>query len=449
MINKIFKLHEHHTTIKQEMIAGLTTFLAMAYILGVNPVILQTSGMDMHSVFMATALSAGIACILMGIFANYPVGLASGMGVNAFFAYTVVGEMGFSWQAALSAVFVSGIIFILISITGIRKRIINAIPIPLKIAIGAGIGFFIAFVGLKNAGIIIANSATAVGIGNLNSPEVMLALFGIVITLFLRIKKVPAAVFIGMIISTIVGLIANVMGVSVLNAEGFELLPTLPSSLISVDFSMHTFGAFALGFEELFANTSTALLAIFSFLFVDFFDTAGTLVAIGNRIGLVKENGELENIEKALLADSFGSVVGAVLGTSTVTSFVESASGVEAGGRTGLTAITTGLLFLLSIFISPIVLACAVNAITAPALVVVGILMAQQIGNINWDDMILASASFITILMMILTYSISHGLAFGFITYVLCMVAANKGKQVSYIVWILVLLFIIYFGWLM
>lgn len=449
MLEKLFKLNEKKTNVKTELIAGLTTFLAMAYILGVNPSILGSTGMDMHSVFMATAISAGIASILMGLVANYPVALAAGMGVNALFAYTVAGEMGFSWKAALAAVFVSGVIFLVISVTGIRKKIINAIPVQLKLAIGAGIGFFIAFVGLKNAGIIVANASTAVGIGDLSSPVVLLALFGILITLFLVIKKVPAAVFVGMVITAIVGLIASACGVSVLSADGLELMPSLPSSIVTTDFSMSTLGAFASGFNELFSDMGAAFIAIFSFLFVDFFDTAGTLVAIGNRIGLVNEKGELEGAERALLADAVGTVAGAALGTSTVTSFVESSSGVGVGGRTGLTAVTAGVLFLLSIFISPIVLATAVSAVTTPALVVVGIMMAQQLRGIDWDNMVFACAGFITVIMMILTYSISNGLAFGFITYAVAMLAAGKAKEVSPIVWSLVILFIIYFGWLM
>ena len=374
MLEKIFKLKEKNTNVKTELIAGLTTFLAMAYILGVNPAILGDAGMDTHSVFMATAISAAFASVVMGLVANYPVALAPGMGVNALFAYTVVSEMGYSWQAALAAVLVSGIVFLIISVTGIRKMIINAIPVQLKLAIGAGIGFFIAFVGLKNAGIIVASSSTFVALGKFSTPTVLLATFGILITIFLVIKKVPAGVFVGMVITAIVGLIAHeAFGVSVLDSvTKAELMPALPGNAITTNFDMSTLGAFASGFGELFANPGKAFVIIFSFLFVDFFDTAGTLVAIGNKIGLVNEKGELENAEQALVADSIGTVAGAVLGTSTVTSFVESSSGVGVGGRTGLTAVTAGVLFLLSIFISPVVLSTAVSAVTAPALVVVG-----------------------------------------------------------------------------
>lgn len=449
MLEKLFKLNAKNTSVKTEIIAGITTFLAMAYILGVNPGILGDAGMDPQAVFMATAISAAIASIVMGLLANYPVALAPGMGVNALFSYTVVMKMGFSWQAALAAVFVSGVVFLLISVTGIRKMIINAIPKQLKLAIGAGIGFFIAFVGLKNAGIIVANASTAVGLGSFQSPVVLLAVFGILVTIFLVIKKVPAAVFVGMIITAAVGIVAHeAFGVSVLDANGLELMPALPTSFISTNFEMSAMGSFMDGMGELFAVPGAAFVAIFSFLFVDFFDTAGTLVAIGNRIGLVNDKGELENAEKALVADAVGTVVGAALGTSTVTSFVESSSGVGVGGRTGLTAVTAGVLFLLSIFISPIVLSTAVSAVTAPALVVVGIMMAQQLKGIDWDDMVFAAAGFITVVFMILSYSISNGIAMGFIAYTVAMVAAGKVKQINPIVWALVIIFILYFGWL-
>ena len=437
MLEKLFHLKDKKANVKTELIAGLTTFLAMAYILAVNPSILGESGMNVHSVFMATAISAGIASILMGVLANYPVALAPGMGVNALFTYTVVFTMGYSWQAALASVFISGIVFLIISVTGLRKMIINAIPKQLKLAIGAGIGFFIAFVAFMNSGIIVASSSTGVTLGDLTQPTVLLAIIGILITIALVIKKIPAAVFVGMVITAVIGLVLGFMG--------FEGMPALPGKFITTDFSMVTFGAFAQGFGELFVDPFNAFVIIFSFLFVDFFDTAGTLVAVGNRCGLVNEEGELENAEKALLADSVGTVVGAVLGTSTVTSFVESSSGVEVGGRTGLTACTTGILFFLSILISPIVLSTATSAVTAPALVVVGMLMAQQLGGIDWDDFIPAASGFVTVIIMILSYSIANGIALGFITYGVAMLASGKAKKVSPIIWILDLVFILYF----
>ena len=439
MLEKVFKLKEKNTNVKTEIIAGITTFLAMAYILGVNPLILGDAGMDTPSVFMATAISAGFASIVMGVIANYPVSLAAGMGVNALFAYTICGTMGFSWQAALAGVFVSGLIFIVISVTGIRKAIINAIPKQLKLAIGAGIGFFIAFVGLKNAGIIVANPSTFVGLGNLADPTVLLAVFGILVTIALLALKVPAGVFVGMVITAVVGIICG-------SFFGVAGMPVLPESIFEKSFQMNGLGAFMDGFGELFANPLNSFVVIFSFLFVDFFDTAGTLVAVANRIGLVNEKGELENAEQALLADAIGTVAGAALGTSTVTSFVESTSGVEVGGKTGLTACTTGVMFFISILFAPIILSAVTNAVTAPALVVVGILMAQQLKGIDWEDFVFGTAGFITIVAMILTYSISNGIAFGFIAYTVAMVASGKAKEIHVTVWVLMVIFVIYFA---
>lgn len=393
--------------------------------------------MDIESVFTATALSAAVASIIMGILANYPVALAAGMGVNALFAYTICGAMGYSWEAALAAVFLSGVVFVVISITGVRKMIIDAIPVQLKLAIGAGIGFFIAFVGLKNAAIIIANESTFVGIGNFSDPTVLLSIFGILVTIACVVKKVPAAVFVGLIVTAIVGVILGV--------AGFENMPVL-GGVFSFDFKLNAAGAFMNGFTELFANPFNAIVVIFSFLFVDFFDTAGTLVAVGTEVGLVNQKGELEGAEKALLADSIGTVFGAVIGTSTVTSFVESSSGVQVGGKTGLTAVTTGVLFLLSMLISPLILGLITNAVTAPALVVVGVMMARQMKGIDWDNMIYAVSAFVTIISMILTYSISNGIAFGFVAYTVAMISAGKAKEIHPTVWALMVIFVLYFA---
>ena len=437
MLEKLFNLKICKTNVKTEVLAGITTFLAMSYILAVNPAILGDAGMDVQAVFMATAISAAIASIIMGIMANYPVALAPGMGVNALFTYTVVLTLGYSWQAGLASVFISGIFFVVISITGIRELIINSIPVQLKQAIGAGIGFFIAFVGLKNAGIVVADASTFVTLGDVSSATVLLAVFGIIVTVFMVNKKVPCGVFVGMAITAVVGLVLGFMG--------FEGMPTLPETLFNTSFEISTFGAFTQGFKELFANPFICFIIIFSFLFVDFFDTAGTLISVGNSCGLVNQDGELKNAERALLADSIGTVFGAILGTSTVTSFVESASGVGVGGRTGLTACTTGILFFLSIFISPVILALATNAVTAPALVVVGIMMAQQLGGVDWSDFTYAASGFMTIISMMLFYSISDGIAIGFITYGAAMVACGKAKEVSKIVWMLDAIFIFYF----
>lgn len=438
MLEKLFHLNQKHTDVKTEIIAGLTTFLAMAYILGVNPSILggDLTGMDPASVFFATAIASGIASILMGILANYPIGLAPGMGVNALFTYTVCAGYGYTFEEALAAVLVSGIVFIIISVTGIRKLIINSIPKNMKLAIGAGIGFFIAFIALKNAGIVVANESTIVALGNLKDPAVILAIFGIIVTIGLMVKGVNAAPFYGLLLTAIVGIALGFVGIN--------NMPTLPSSIFSTSFNTEAVGAFIRGMGGLFTHDNW-FIVIFSFLFVDFFDTAGTLVAVGNNIGLVDEKGEMENIEKALLADSVGTVVGAALGTSTVTSFVESGAGVAAGGRTGLTAVTTGICFLLSLFISPLVLSVSVNAVTAPAIFVVGILMAKQLKEIDWQDTGIAASAFVTIIFMVLAYSISDGLAMGFIVYGLTMLFGKKAKEVSPICWILILIFIFYY----
>ncbi|GFI40358.1 guanine/hypoxanthine permease PbuG [Thomasclavelia cocleata] len=436
MLEKIFKLKEKGTTVKTEVIAGITTFLAMAYILAVNPNMLQETGLSYDSVFLATALSSGIATLIMGLVANYPVALAPGMGVNALFTYTLVFSMGYSPAAALAAVVVSGIIFLVISVTGIRKAIINAIPQQLKLAIGAGIGFFIAFIGLKNAGIIVGSESTFVSLGKLTDPVILLALFGILITIVLMAKKIPAAVFYGLVITAIVGIVFGLFGI--------EGMPEVPSAIVSVDLDTSGFGIFMNGFEELFSHPD-CIVALFSLLFVDFFDTAGTLISVANKTNLVDKNGELANIEQALVADSTGTVIGGVLGTSTVTSFVESTAGVEAGGRTGLTACTTAILFFLAIFFAP-VLSVVTSAVTAPALVAVGISMASQLGGIEWDDIVFAASGFITVIMMILTYSISDGIAFGFIVYGLTSVVAGRAKQVKPIVWVLILIFVAYFA---
>ena len=445
MFEKLFKLKAKNTTVKTEVIAGITTFLTMAYILGVNPQMLSATGMDFNSVFLATAIASGIASILMGILANFPVALAPGMGVNALFTYTVCMGYGYLWQEALAVVFISGVIFLIISITGLRKIIINAIPTHLKSAIGAGIGFFIAFIGLKNAGIVIPNASTYIGLGPLTTPTILLCLLGLVITIVLLVRKVNAAVFYGLLATAVVGVILGMAGISG--------MPTAPASIVASVPPMPTFMAFTDGFKTLFSHPDL-ILVIFSFLFVDFFDTAGTLVAIGSRVGLIDKKGELINAEQAFAADSVGTCVGAVLGTSTVTSYVESTAGVAAGGRTGLTAVVTGVLFILSVFFTPLL--SVVNSVpvligeatfflspvTSPALIVVGVLMVQQVREIEWLDLKIAAPCFITIIMMVCTASISDGIALGFITYGIAELASGDYKNVHVSMWVLILIFL-------
>ncbi len=338
-MNKFFKLEERGTTIKTEVMAGIITFLSMAYIIFVNPDMLSATGMDQGAVFTATILASVIGTLIMGLFANFPVALAPGMGMNAFFTFTVVLTYGYSWQQALAGIFVSGIIFMILSVTGLRELIINSIPKSLKHAVGVGIGFFIAFIGLVNAGIVVNNEATLVGLGNFTDPNVLLAVFGVIVMLFLLVRKVPAAIFIGMVATVIIGL--------------FTGLIAMPTQVVSAVPSLEpTFGALFEALPSIFSFDMVPI--IFSFLFVDFFDTAGTLISVGTNAGLINKDGELIDADKALLSDSTATVIGSVLGTSSTTSFVESLAGVGAGGRTGLTAVVTAICFLVMLFFSPL-----------------------------------------------------------------------------------------------
>ena len=440
MLNEFFKLSENNTDVKTEIIAGLTTFLAMSYILGVNPGMLAEGGMPATGVFFATALASGIACIIMGLVSKYPVGLAPGMGMNALFTYTIILGMGNTWEAALAAVFISSIIFLLITVSGLREAILNAIPHNLKLAIGAGIGFFLAFIGLKGAGIIVADPSTMVTLGSLFSAPALLALIGIAVTLILYVRKVPAAVFIGLVITAILGLIFTAAGFGV----GDIAMPSVPTEFVSTTIDTSVFGAFASGFSQLFTNIPNLILILFSLLFVTFFDTTGTLIPLANQCDFIDEEGNADGIDKAFLGDAIGGIIGAILGTSTLTAYVESATGIGLGGRTGLTAIVTGILFLISIIFAPTVLALFTSSVTAAALVIVGILMMIQLKDVDWDDLVVVASVFMTIIMMLLTYSISLGIAFGFVTYAITSIAAGKAKELNWLVWIMVLVFIIY-----
>ena len=440
MLIDFFKLNEKNTDIKTEIIAGMTTFLAMAYILGVNPTILSAAGMSANAVFFATALSSGIACIVMGLVSNYPIGLSSGMGLNALFTYTVVLEMGLSWQAALAAVFLSSVIFLIITIAGLREVILNAINEDLKQAIGCGIGFFLAFLGLANAGIVVSDPLTIVALGNLTSPHVLLAILGIMITLILYLQKVPAAVFFGLVTTAILGVIFTAVGFS----DPAVAMPSVPSHWISFNLDFSLFGGFLQGFGELFNNIPSLLMILFSMLFVTFFDTTGTLIPLAKECGYVREDGTTEGINRAFLSDAIGGIIGAIFGSSTVTAFVESATGIGLGGRTGLTAITIGILFILSIFISPLILSLFTASVTTAALVMVGILMFNQIKDITWSSNRLVASVFVTVLMMVLSYSISLGIAFGYITYHIGTIARGRIRELSLAEWVLFIVFGIY-----
>ena len=428
---KGFQLQKNRTSVRREIVAGITTFLSMVYIIFVNPEILAAAGMDAQAVFVATILSSVIATLFMGLWANYPVALASGMGINAFFAFSVVGAMGYSWQTGLAAIFVSGLIFFIISLTGLRAMIINAIPASLKHAVAAGIGFFITFIGLKNANIIVADPATFVALGNLGDKAVLVSVAGFLLTAIFFVLRVPAAIFLGMLASALLSL---ALGVSAVPATIIAPVPSLKPIL---------FGAFAgLGPDVLLRSDFWAV--VFAFFFIDFFDTSGVLIAVGQRIGLIQKDGSLQRGREALLADSIGTMAGAALGTSSVTSYIESMTGIEAGGRTGLTAVVTACCFLLTLFFSPLL--SLVNAsVTAPALIIVGCLMVDSLGRIVWRDLPLTISSFLTVIFMLLTFSIAEGIAVGFFVYPLMMLAARRGREVHPIMYGLMLLFLLRF----
>ena len=440
MLDDFFKFKENGADYRTEIIAGITTFLAMAYILGVNPSMLAEGGMPANAVFFSTAIASGIACIVMGLVAKFPVGLAPGMGLNALFTYTIILEMGNSWESALAAVFISSIIFFIITISGLREAILNLIPADLKIGIGAGIGFFLAFLGFKGAEIIVNDPSTYVTMGNLLAPSVILALIGILITLVFYIRKVPAAVFFGMIITAAIGIVFSFLGFG----TGNPLMPSIPAQFISVNFDFSLFGGFLRGFAQLFSNIPNLFMMVFSLLFVTFFDATGTLMSLGKQCGFIDEKGQSMGIEKAFLSDAIGGIIGSVCGTSTVTAFVESATGVGMGAKTGLASVVTGILFLLSIFVAPLILALFTPSVTAAALVIVGFLMMAQLGSVNWANAVISASVFMTIIMMILSYSISIGIAWGFIAYFVGSIAEGKFKEMGWKMYALMIVFLVY-----
>ena len=436
-MKKYYQFEHLGTNYKTEIIAGLTTFLSMAYILFVNPSTLALDGVadfpdelriNKDAVFVATALAAAYGSIFMGVYAKYPLALAPGMGLNAFFAYTVVLGMGVPWETALAGVFVSGLIFIVLSVSGIREKIINVIPNELKLAVGAGIGLFISFIGLKNAGIVVSNPATYVALSDLKDPNTLLAIFGLFVTIVLMVRKVNAAIFIGMVITAIAGMIFNLIDVP------DKVVGAVPSIA-------PTFGAALAHLGDVF--TPQLIGVILTFFIVDFFDATGTLVAVASQAGLVKNN-KLERVGKALMADATAVSVGAILGTSSTTSYVESTAGVAAGGRSGFTAVVTGICFLLALFFSPL-LGVVTPAVTAPALIIVGVLMASSVGGIDWKEFEIAVPSFFTLITMPLTYSIATGIAVGFIFYPITMIVKGRAKQVHPIMYGLFFIFLAYF----
>lgn len=411
-------------TVKREVLAGITTFLTMAYILAVNPSILGDAGMDKGAVFTTTVISSVLATVVMALYAKLPFALAPGMGLNAFFAYTVVLTMGYSWQFALTAVFIEGLIFILLTITGLRQKIVDAMPLVLRRAISPGIGFFIAFIGLKNAGIVSANPATFVTIGNLHDPAVILACFGILLSAVLLIKKVTGALLIGILLTTVIGIPLGVTHFS-------SILDTPPSiAPIAMKFEWHNVLSFDMA------------ICVLTFLFIDMFDTIGTLLGVSHRANMVDEKGNIPRLNQAFMADAIGTAVGAMLGTSTVTTYVESAAGVNAGGRSGLTSFTTAVCFLVALFLAPLFLAIPAQA-TAPALVLVGIMMMTDVSKLHLGDFADAVPAFVCIALMPLTYSISDGILISLITYVLLRTFTGRWRELKVSMVILAILFLL------
>ncbi len=444
MLEKYFKLKEHNTTVKQEVIAGLTTFLTMAYILAVNPNILSASGMSANAVFVATAIASAIATFIMAFLANYPIGLSAGLGLNAYFAYTVcLGELAGEedpFRIALTAVFVEGVLFILLSFFKFREQIINGIPQNLKFGISAGIGLFVAFIGMQNARIIVANDATIVGLGSFSDLDMVLALVGLIIIAALIYFKVTGGVLIGILVTWAIGIILQLAGVYV-PAEGTSLLPDFSRGL---QLGAVAQTAFKLNFGWAASHIIQFIAITFSFLYVDLFDTVGTVVGVADKAGLLDKDGNLPRVDKVFLSDAVGTTAGALLGTSTITSFVESSAGVAAGGRTGLTAATTGLMFLVSLVLSPIFLAIPSFA-TAPALIYVGMLMVFSITKVKFDDGDIADSigAYLALVMMPLAYSIATGIMFAILGWVIIKTIEGKAKEISPVMWVVFVLFLL------
>ena len=423
ILEKTFDLKLNNTTVKKELLAGFTTFITMAYIIFVNPQMMAASGMDQGASFVGTCLAAAIACIAMGLYANWPVGLAPGMGLNAFFTYTVVNEMGYAWEIALGAVFLAGILFVIMSVTPLRRWMLDSIPLNLRIAMGSGVGLFIGFIGLKSGGIIISNDATLLSLGDFSKIETLLAALGFLSITILSVRKIPGAIMIGVLGITIIGIFLGIVN--------FNGVVSMPPALAPTLMKLDIMGALDLAM----------ISVIMSFLFVNLFDTAGTLLGVATRANLVDEKGDIKNLDKALKADSSSSVFGAFFGCSPVTSYVESSAGIEAGGRTGLAAVVVGILFIIAIFFSPIAAIIPAYA-TAGALVYVAILMLSGMERLNWQDSSELLPALIIIIMIPLTFSIANGIALGFIAYIAIKIFTGKLKSISSGAWFLGLVFL-------
>ena len=432
-LDRTFKLGERGTSVQTELLAGATTFLTMAYIVLVNPAILSTTGMPLAGVAAATCLAAGVGCLLMGFLANYPIALAPGMGLNAYFAFTVVGAMGIPWQTALGLVFVSGVLFFVLTVAGVRQLIVSAIPRSLFSAIAAGIGLFIAFIGLKNAGLVVSNEATTVALGDLHAPTTQLALLGLAILAVLTVMKVRGAIFLGIVATAILGW---VLGLATWAPKPYSL-----AEMTGTAFQLDIPAALGVGGH----GFGLALLEIlFVFLFVDLFDNVGTLVAVSKKAGLVQPDGTIPRLNRILFADASATVVGSLAGTSTVVSYIESASGVSAGGRTGLTAVVVGLLFLATLFVAPWAQVIPAAA-TAPALILVGAMMMAPLAEIDWDDPVVGIPAFLTLITIPLTFSIANGLAFGVIAFAALKLASRRVTRADWLLFGLAALFVVRF----
>ena len=422
-LDQFFAIEAHQTSLQKEVLAGVTTFITMAYIIFVNPQMMAQSGMDHGAIFVGTCLAAAFACLFMGLYANWPVGLAPGMGLNAFFTYTVVGEMGYSWEVALGAVFIAGILFFIMSITPLRRWMLDSIPLNLRIAMGAGVGLFIGFIGLKNGGIIVANGATFLSLGDFTNPSTLLAGLSFLLISILSIRKIPGAIIIGILTVTLISIFLNLVE--------FEGVFALPPDVTPVFIELDIIGALDVAM----------ISVIVSFLFVNLFDTAGTLFGVATRANLVQESGNIVDLDKALKVDSSSSVFGSFLGCAPVTSYVESSAGIEAGGRTGMTAVVVGVLFLLATFLSPLAAAIPAYA-TAGALIYVAILMLSGMESLNWDEQSELLPALIMIVMIPLTFSIANGIALGFLAYVSIKVFVGEISKISSGAWFLTLIFV-------
>ena len=422
-LEQFFSFEENQTTLQKEILAGITTFVTMAYIIFVNPQMMTQSGMDYGAIFVGTCLAASFACLFMGLYANWPVGLAPGMGLNAFFTYTVVGEMGYTWEVALGAVFIAGTLFFIMSITSLRRWMLDSIPLNLRIAMGAGVGLFIGFIGLKNGGIIVANGATFLSLGDFTNLSTLLAGIGFLIISILSIKKIPGAIIIGILAVTLIGVLLELVEIKGIFA--------LPPDVIPVLMQLDILGALDIAM----------ISVIMSFLFVNLFDTAGTLFGVATRANLVQDSGDIKDLDKALKVDSSSSIFGSFLGCAPVTSYVESSSGIEAGGRTGLTAVIVGILFLLATFLSPLAAAVPAYA-TSGALIYVSILMLSGMESLNWNDQSELLPALVIVVMIPLTFSIANGIALGFLAYVSLKVFVGEISKISLGAWFLTVIFV-------